>query len=78
MESEFHLSKWYFDCIIGNGDISVEHNDIDGVLCEYGTAEALFPKNLEMKFLHAVVFVNTGTHDASLPIFKEFFAKDSN
>ncbi|MDP1676108.1 MAG: DUF1028 domain-containing protein [Bacteroidota bacterium] len=63
---------------MNNGDLAVEHNDIEGALREYGAAEVMFPDNLEMKFWHAVALVNAGKIDASLPIFKEIFAKDSN
>ncbi len=63
---------------MNNGDLAVEHNDIVGALREYGAAEALFPDNLEMKFWHAVALVNAGKVDASLPIFKKVFEKDSN
>lgn len=63
---------------MNNGDLAVEHNDIEGALKEYGAAEALFPDNLEMKFWHAVSLVNAGRTDESLPLFKEIFARDQN
>jgi uncharacterized Ntn-hydrolase superfamily protein len=63
---------------MNNGDLAVEHNDVDGALREYGSAEAMFPDNLEMKFWHAVALVNVGRVDQSLPMFKEIFAKDAN
>ncbi len=63
---------------MNRGDLAVEHNDIAGALREYGAAEAMFPDNLEMKFWHAVALVNAGKLDASLPIFKVVFEKDSN
>jgi uncharacterized Ntn-hydrolase superfamily protein len=63
---------------MNNGDLAVEHNDVDGALREYSAAEAMFPDNLEMKFWHAVALVNVGRVPESLPIFKEVFTKDRN
>ena len=63
---------------MNNGDLAIEHNDVDGALREYGAAEALFPDNLEMKFWHAVSLVNAGRVDDSLLIFKVIFDKDHN
>lgn len=63
---------------MNNGDLAVEHNDVDGALKEYSAAEAMFPNNLEMKFWHAVALVNVGRVQESLPMFKEIFAKDRN
>lgn len=63
---------------MNNGDLAVEHNDVDGALREYGAAEAMFPDNQEMKFWHATALINAGRIEQSLPIFKEIFARDSN
>lgn len=63
---------------MNNGDLAVEHNDVEGALREYGAAESMFPGNLEMKFWHAVALVNAGRLEDSLPIFKEVFGKDRN
>lgn len=63
---------------MNQGDLAIEHNDVDGALREYGAAEAMFPENLEMKFWHAVSLVNAKRVDESLPIFEEIFAKDKN
>ena len=63
---------------MNNGDLAVEHNDVDGALREYSAAEAMFPDNLEMKFWHAVALVNVGRVPESLPIFKDVFTKDRN
>lgn len=63
---------------MNNGDVAVEHNDVDGALREYGAAEAMFPENLEMKFWHAVALVNVGRVEQSLPLFQEVFTQDSN
>lgn len=63
---------------MNQGDLAVEHNDVEGALREYGAAEKMFPKNLEMKFWHAVALVNVGRVKDSLPLFKEIFAQDMN
>ena len=63
---------------MNNGDLAVEHHDVDGALREYGAAESMFPDNLEMKFWHAVALVNVGRLEQSLPLFKEIFERDVN
>ena len=63
---------------MNNGDLAVEHQDVDGALREYGAAEKMFPDNLEMKFWHAVALVNVGRLEQSLPLFREVFAGDAN
>jgi uncharacterized Ntn-hydrolase superfamily protein len=63
---------------MNNGDLAVEHSDVEGALREYGAAELMFPDNLEMKFWHAVALVNAGRTDESLRIFKDVFARDQN
>ena len=63
---------------MNNGDLAVEHNDVDGALREYGKAEMMFPDNLEMKFWHATALVNAGRVEQSLPIFREIFVQDMN
>ncbi len=60
------------------GDLAIEQNDIAGALKAYGTAEAMFPDNLEMKYWHAVSLVNVGRLHESLPIFKAIFEQDKN
>ena len=60
------------------GDLAIEKNDIQGALKDYGTAEQMFPDNLEMKYWHAVSLANVGMVNESLPIFKAIFQKDQN
>jgi uncharacterized Ntn-hydrolase superfamily protein len=60
------------------GDLAVEKNDVGKALQEYGTAEGMFPANLEMKFWHAVALVNAGRVDESLPLFRSIFQHDPN
>jgi len=61
---------------MNNGDLAVEKNDIKKAVEEYGSAEAMFPDNMEMKFWHAVTLVNAGEMKEALPLFKEVFAKN--
>ncbi len=63
---------------MNRGDEALEQNDADTALKEYGTAEAMFPDNLEMKFWHAASLANLGRVDESLPLFKAVFAADPN
>jgi uncharacterized Ntn-hydrolase superfamily protein len=63
---------------MNNGDLAVEHNDVDGALREYSAAGKMFPDNLEMKFWHAVALVNVQRVEESLPMFREIFARDPN
>lgn len=60
------------------GDLSLEHNDVDGALREYGAAEAMMPDNLEMKYWHAVSLVNIGRLEQSLPLFRSVFEGNPN
>lgn len=63
---------------MNSGDIAMEKNDVEAALLEYGTAERMFPDNLEMKYWHAVSLANSGMIDESLLIFKEVFSRDNN
>lgn len=58
------------------GDLAVEKGDIEGARREYGTAEAMFPDNLEMKYWHAVALANAGRLDEALPLFSAVFRGD--
>ncbi|MFC2133444.1 DUF1028 domain-containing protein [Bacteroidota bacterium] len=63
---------------MNNGDLAVEHGDMEKAMAEYSAAEAMFPENLEMKYWHAVTLVNNGGLEEALPMFKEVFTKDEN
>ena len=60
------------------GDLAMEKNDVEGALKAYGSAEAMFPDNLEMKYWHAISLANIGRVDDALPMFTEIFKKDNN
>lgn len=63
---------------MNNGDLAVEHNDMAAALKEYGTAEEMFPANLEMKYWKAVALASNGRLNEALPIFKSVFNADNN
>ena len=63
---------------MNQGDLAIEHNDVEGALREYGAAETMFPDNVEMKFWHAVSLANAGRLEQSLPVFQWVFSKDMN
>ena len=63
---------------MNKGDLAVEAGDMEKALKEYGTAEKMFPENLEMKFWKAVALANSGRLDEAKPIFEKFFEADKN
>lgn len=63
---------------MNKGDQAMEDKDVDGALREYGTAQTLYPGNLEMKYWHAVSLANIGRVEQALPIFREVFRADEN
>jgi uncharacterized Ntn-hydrolase superfamily protein len=63
---------------MNQGDLAVETGNDQAALREYGSAESMFPDNLEMKFWHAVALVNMGRTEESLPLFRAIFSKDRN
>jgi len=63
---------------MNNGDLAIEHGDMDLALSEYGSAEKMFPDNLEMKYWKAVALANNNRLNDALPIFKFVFNKDEN
>jgi len=63
---------------MNQGDLEIEHGNMDKALYEYGAAENMFPNNLEMKYWHAVSLANAGKTDDALVIFKNIFSQDIN
>jgi len=60
------------------GDLAMEHSDMETALKEYDTALEMFPQNLEMKFWTAVTLANNQKISEALKLFKEAFEKDEN
>jgi uncharacterized Ntn-hydrolase superfamily protein len=63
---------------MNRGDLAVEHQDMELALEEYGAAEKMFPRNLEMKYWKAVALANNGRMEEALPIFDYVFDRDRN
>ncbi|MDH4069459.1 MAG: DUF1028 domain-containing protein [Ignavibacteria bacterium] len=63
---------------MNRGDLAIEHNDVESALHEYGSAQELFPENLEMKFWTAISLVNAERVDDALPLFRDIFVQDVN
>lgn len=63
---------------MNKGDLAVEAGDMEKALKEYGTAEKMFPENLEMKFWKAVALANSGNLEDAKPIFQKVFDADKN
>jgi len=63
---------------MNRGDLAVEHQDMEGALREYGAAEKMFPRNLEMKYWKAVALANNARMEEALPVFEYVFDRDSN
>ncbi|MCP5061492.1 MAG: DUF1028 domain-containing protein, partial [Ignavibacteriae bacterium] len=63
---------------MNNGDLAIEHGNMELAMNEYSAAEEMFPQNEEMKFWHAVTLANIGNIRESLPYFKEVFSKNAD
>ncbi|WP_299777344.1 DUF1028 domain-containing protein [uncultured Formosa sp.] len=63
---------------MNEGDLAVEHGDMKKAMTAYGTAQNMFPENLEMKYWTAIAMANSGQLDEALPLFKSIFEKDNN
>jgi len=61
-----------------NGDLAMEHDDMESALKEYDSALNMFPDNLEMNFWTAVTLVNNQKIKEASIIFKKVFDKDNN
>jgi len=74
-----HLARAYQH--MNAGDEAVTRGDVAGALREYATAESMVPDeqtNGEMVFWHAVMLVNAGRAEESLPLFKRAYDQDEN
>lgn len=63
---------------MNKGDLAIEHGDMEKALFEYGSAEALFPDNLEMKFWKAVALLNNSRLNEAKEIFKYVIERNDN
>jgi len=74
-----HLARAYQH--MNAGDEAVTQGDVQKALQEYATAESMVPDaqtNGEMVFWHAVMLVNAGRVEESLPLFRRAYAQDEN
>lgn len=60
------------------GDEAMEKEDMPLALRHYSLAERMFPRNLEMRFWHAVTLANNGKLEDAMPIFRKVFDKDQD
>lgn len=63
---------------MNEGDLAIEHGNEEKALREYGSAQEMFPENIEMRYWTAVSLVNIGKLDQALPMFKKIFTEDKN
>ena len=73
-----HLARAYRH--MNAGDEAVTRGDVAGAIREYAAAEAMVPDqatNGEMAFWHAVMLVNAGRMEESLPLFRRAFLRDA-
>lgn len=74
-----HLARAYQH--MNAGDEAVTRGDVATALREYAAAESMVPDeqtNGEMVFWHAVMLVNAGRIEESLPLFRRAYAQDEN
>ena len=63
---------------MNEGDLAMEHGNMEKALIEYGAAEQLLPENVEMTYWKAVTMANNKKVREALPLFKKVFEKDEN
>jgi len=63
---------------MNRGDLAMEEGNVEKALEEYGTAESMFPDNLEMRFWKAVALANSDRMDEAKQIFDRIFDEDEN
>jgi len=63
---------------MNRGDLAMEEGNVEKALEEYGTAESMFPDNLEMRFWKAVALANSDRLEEAKQIFDRIFDEDEN
>ncbi|PRX40113.1 DUF1028 domain-containing protein [Salegentibacter salegens] len=63
---------------MNRGDLAMEEGNVEKALEEYGTAESMFPDNLEMRFWKAVALANSDRLQEAKQIFDRIFDEDEN
>lgn len=63
---------------MNRGDVAMEEGNVEKALEAYGTAESMFPENLEMKFWKAVALANSDQMDEAKQVFDRIFDENEN
>ena len=63
---------------MNRGDLAMEEGNVEKALEQYGTAESMFPENLEMRFWKAVALANSDSLHEAKQIFDRIFDEDEN
>ncbi len=63
---------------MNNGDLAIEHQDMEKAMKEYSAAMKLMPDNIEMQYWTAITLANNKELNKALPIFKKVFTLDKN
>ena len=63
---------------MNRGDLAMEEGNVEKALEQYGTAESMFPENLEMRFWKAVALANSDRLQEAKQIFDRIFDEDEN
>lgn len=61
---------------MNNGDLAVEHGDMEKAMDEYSTAQKMFPENQEMKFWTAVTLANNKQVEKASIILHDIYSKE--
>ncbi len=63
---------------MNRGDLQMENGNMKEALYEYNNAQKMLPKNIEMKYWHAITLANNGEIDAAINILKKVYKEDKN
>ena len=61
---------------MNDGDLAVEHGDMEKAMSEYAAAQKMFPEHTEMKFWTAVTLANNGDIDEAAKILSKVYAAE--
>lgn len=62
---------------MNEGDLDIEHGELEKAMDAYGQAMKLNPTNEEMKYWYAVSLANADQFEAAKKLFKEVYAINS-
>jgi uncharacterized Ntn-hydrolase superfamily protein len=61
---------------MNQGDLAIEHDQIDRALEHYGAAARMVPDNAEMLYWQGVALAGHGKHDQAMPVLRKAFEAD--